>query len=117
MAVALNKSAFRHAKKLVAEGKKVEDDRDHWSEHQPSADQENTYLDKHGWDAYAQWYLGIDDEQGEETKGRYKFPYGDFERVHRCGLIAAESRSAQQDYDDIRKAVGELYELLGGDRD
>jgi hypothetical protein len=52
---------------------------------------------------------------GEETKGRYKFPYGDFRRVHRCGVISAESRAAQQSYDDITKAVAELHKLLDGD--
>lgn len=44
---------------------------------------------------YGQWYLGIDTEMGEETKGHYKFPYGDFRKVHRCGVISAESRAAQ----------------------
>jgi hypothetical protein len=52
---------------------------------------------------------------GDETKGHYKFPYGDFRRVHRCGLISAESRAAQNDYGDITKAIAKLHELLDGD--
>lgn len=115
MAVTLNKRAFEHAKDLVSKGRVAKDERDDWSEHQPTADQENDYLDRHGWDEYAQWYLGIDDEASEETKGRYKFPYGDFQRVHRCGVISAESRAAQQDYDDIEKAVAQLHGMLDGD--
>jgi hypothetical protein len=114
MAVKLNNRAFHHAKELVSNGRVVKDERDNWSEHRPSADQENSYLEKHGWDEYAKWYLGVDDEMGEETKGRYKFPYGDFEKVHRCGVISAESRAAQQDYDDIDKAVAHLHGMIDG---
>jgi len=51
---------------------------------------------------------------GEETKGRYKFPYGDFEKVPRCGVISAESRAAQQDYDDIDKAIAHLHGMIDG---
>ena len=32
---------------------------------------------KHGWREYGLWYLGIDTELDDETKGHYKFPYGD----------------------------------------
>jgi hypothetical protein len=28
----------------------------------------------------------------EYAKGRYKFPYGDFEAVHRCAVLAAGVR-------------------------
>ena len=41
--------------------------------------------------------------RGEATKGRYKFPYGDFRTVHRDGLIAAKERAAQQGYQVSRK--------------
>jgi hypothetical protein len=91
MAVKLNRKAFDNAKSLIEAGKVVIDERDDWSEHEPSAQEENRSIEEHGFAEYAKWYLGIDDEEGEETKGRYKFPYGDFERVHRCGLLAAES--------------------------
>jgi|SRR2546421_4023121 len=93
MTVKLNNRAFDHAKSLIRDGKYVIDDRDAWSEHQPSTRQENDFIQRYGYTDYAQWHLGIDDEQGEENKGRYKFPYGDFEKVHRCGLLAAESRA------------------------
>jgi hypothetical protein len=112
MAVKLNKRAFEHAQKLVDEGKVVLDDRDAWSEHQPSAQQENQYIEDHGIRAYSLWYLGIDEEQDENNKGRYKFPYGDFERVHRCGLLAAESRAGQRKHIDIERAVAHLHGML-----
>jgi hypothetical protein len=112
MAVKLNKKAFDHAKALIKEGRYVLDDRDAWSEHQPTAEQENKYLEKHGFGEYARWYLGIDDEENEDTKGHYKFPYGDFTRVHRCGLLSAESRAGQRKYLDIERAAHELHEIL-----
>ncbi|MGI8335022.1 hypothetical protein ACRYCC_34140 [Actinomadura scrupuli] len=112
MAVTLNKQALQHAQGLVKEHKVVADDRDDWSEHQPTAQAENDHLEEHGFAEYQKWYLGIDDEHGEETKSRYKFPYGDFEKVHRCGLIAVEVRAAQNDYTDIEQAAKHLREML-----
>ena len=91
MAVKRNERAFDHARDLIAVGKYVIDDRDAWSEHQPSARQENDYIERHGIAEYARWHLGIDDEVDENRKGRYKFPYGDFQDVHRCGLLAIVS--------------------------
>jgi hypothetical protein len=117
MAVTLNKRAYEYAQKLIEQGKAVLDERDDWSEHQPRAKQENEFISKHGWDEYARWYLGVDDDQGEETKGRYKFPYGDFEKVHRCAVLSAESRAAQRKYTDIEVAVAHLHGMLEALRD
>src|SRR5258706_21178 len=72
MAVNLNRSGFNHAKNLVHEGKAVIDDRDAWSEHQPSTQEENDFIRRHGYEEYAKWHLGIDDEQAEQTKRRYR---------------------------------------------
>ena len=58
MAVILNKRAFNHAKRLVNKGKVVLDDRGAWSEHQPSAQQENEFIRLHGSDEYGKWHLG-----------------------------------------------------------
>jgi hypothetical protein len=57
-------------------------------------------------------HLGIDDQEDEDKKGRYKFPYGDFEKVHRCGLLAAESRAGQRKYYDVELAVAHLHGML-----
>lgn len=112
MAVKLNDRAFEHAKALVNNRQYVYDDRDAWSEHQPTAEEENRYLEQHGYDEYALWYLGVDNEAPRDTKGHYKFPYGDFRRVHRCGFLAAESRAGQRKYDDIELAVAHLHGML-----
>jgi hypothetical protein len=112
MAVKLNRRAYEHAQALIKQGEVVLDDRDDWSEHQPSAQQENEYLEQHGFGGYGRWYLGLDDAHGEETKSRYKYPYGDFAKVHRCGVISAESRAAQQNHDDVKSAAAHLHGML-----
>jgi hypothetical protein len=117
MAVTLNQRAFDHAKSTIQRGLFVLDDRDEWSEHQPSAQQENSYLEAHGFDDYGRWFLGVEDEEDEDNKGRYKFPYGDFEKVHRCGVLAAESRAGQRNYYDIELATAHLHGMLDALRD
>jgi hypothetical protein len=54
----------------------------------------------------------INDEHGEHAKGRYEFPYGDFEYVHRGGLITAESRAGQYKHFDIENASHKLHEMI-----
>jgi hypothetical protein len=112
MAVHLNRAAFKHAKSLIEAGRYVFDQRDAWSEHQPSTQQENEFIERHGFDEYSKWHLGINDEKKEHTKGRYEFPYGDFKKVHRCGVIAAESRAGQYKHFDIEKAAADLHEMI-----
>jgi hypothetical protein len=112
MAVKLSERAFEHAKRLVKERNAVVDDRDAWSEHRPSARDESRFVEEHGWGEYARWHLGVDDSAKPETKGHYKFPYGDFEKVHRCGVVSAEVRAAQNDYRDIQLAAAHLHGML-----
>jgi hypothetical protein len=110
--VRLNETAYEHARTMITEGRAVIDERDDWSEHQPTAEQENEFIRAHGWAAYARWYLGINEEAAEQTKARHEFPYGDFEKVHRCGVLAAESRAAQYDHADIETATAHLHGML-----
>jgi len=53
-------------------------------------------------------------EAGEETKGRYAFPFGDFEKVHRDGLNSAKQRAAQYEHDEIERAANDLLQKLTG---
>ena len=115
MAIELNQPALRHARALVRDGKVVRDERDAWSEAAPTADEENSFIEKHGWTEYSHWHLGIDKQEDAETKGAYSFPIGDFRRVHRSGVIAAESRAGQHDHDEIRDALKKLLDLIDED--
>ena len=112
MTVELNDRADKHAQKLIEDGKVVRDERDDWSEHQPSTKAENDFIEKHGLGEYGRWYLGVDDGYDEDAKSHDKFPYGDFERVHRCGVLAAESRAGQRKYFDIEQAAAHLHGML-----
>ncbi len=114
MAVILNRRAFDHAKALISERQFVFDERDSWSEHRPSAERENEFLLRCGFAEYGKWYLGINDERPDDTKGHYEFPYGDFERVHRCGVLSAESRAGQYKHVDIENAAAHLHGMIDG---
>jgi hypothetical protein len=115
MTIELNRPAYEQARALVGDGQVVRDDRDRWSEAQPTADEENAFIEKEGWTAYAHWHLGIDHDEDPETKQAYSFPYGDFRRVHRSGVIAAESRAGQYDHDEVEDALKRLRELIDAD--
>jgi hypothetical protein len=112
MAVKLHRPGYNHATQLVEDGKVVLDDRDDWSEHQPSARDENAFIEEHGYAEYGRWHLAVDDEAAPETKGRYKFPYGDFAAVHRCAVLSAESRAGQRKYADVQNAAAHLHGML-----
>ncbi|HME04036.1 MAG TPA: hypothetical protein VKG38_13520 [Solirubrobacteraceae bacterium] len=116
MAVKLNRTAYADAEQLVATGHRVLDSRDDWSEHQPSAAEENTVIEERGFAEYARWHLGVNDEKNEDTKERYEFPYGDFQDVHRCALLAAESRAGQYHHKDIELAAAHLLGMLDAER-
>jgi hypothetical protein len=112
MTAKLNKHSFEFAQDQIMNGKVVLDDRDDWSEHQPSTRQENEFIEAHGWDEYANWHLGVDDEASEQTKARYKYPYGDFAKVHRCGVLSAEVRAGRNKHADIEDAAVRLRDMM-----
>jgi hypothetical protein len=112
MTVKRHDPGYDHAKRLIADGHVVLDERDEWSEHQPSAADENDFIAEHGWAQYGRWHLAIDDEAKADTKGRYKFPYGDFRAIHRCATLAAESRAGQRKYTDVELAAAHLHGML-----
>jgi hypothetical protein len=111
MSISLNPQAVIFARRLIMDGK-IKNDEGHWGDHNPDAAQENAFIQKHEMDDYGNWHLGLDMSKGEDTKGRYRFPYGDFKTVHRDGLIAAKERAAQQGYRDIENAADELLQEL-----
>lgn len=106
----LNKEGYQKARDLIEKNQYVLDS--DWSEAQPDNDRENEFLDDHGWDGYSQWFLAIDDDASPETKAHFNFPYGDFRRVHRDGLIAAKQRAAQNDYGDVQEAADDLLKMI-----
>ena len=64
-----------------------------WGEVQPSAEAENAYLERHSWEEYAAWHLGLTEGANDETKARHASSIGDLRRVHRTALIACVYRA------------------------
>ena len=112
----LNEDAFAFAVQLVQQGHFIADGKGAWSEHRPSTEEENEFIRVHGFSEYAKWHLGIDDRYPENTKRRYKFPFGDFKNVHRCGVLAVQSRAAEYRYSEIENAAAQLREKLEATR-
>ena len=111
MSISLNPQAVTYAKRLIQDGT-LTNDQGNWSLHNPEPAEENAFLEDHEIEEYGNWHLGLDMSKGKDTKGRYKFPYGDFKTVRRDGLIAAKQRAAQQGYQDIENAADKLLQLL-----
>jgi hypothetical protein len=110
----VNKDAVRHARKLIDAGDF--DDTTSWSEAAPSAGDANEVIDHEDFDEFARWHLAVNPEASDGTKGKYKFPYGDFAKVNRAALIHAKQRASQNGHDAIEKAADDLLERLDSKR-
>ena len=106
----VNKAAVAHCRQLIEAKQSVLDS--DWGDVQPNADAQNAYLDKHTWDDYSAWHLGLTEGANDETKARYAFVYGDLRRVHRTGLIACVYRASEWRHKDVELAAHDLLQLL-----
>jgi hypothetical protein len=107
---AVNPDAVAHCRRLI-EGKQYVLDSD-WGDSQPDAEAQNAYLERHGWDDYSAWHLGLTEGANDETKARYAFVYGDLRRVHRTGLIACVYRASEWRHKEVELAAHDLLQLL-----
>jgi hypothetical protein len=106
----LNERAVAHVRGLIdARQYVLESD---WGDVQPKAAAQNDFLERHSWDAYAAWHLGLTEGVPDETKGRYAFVVGDFRRVHRSGLIACVYRAAEWRHKAVELAAHDLLQRL-----
>jgi hypothetical protein len=110
----VNDARLAHARDLITAHRYVL--RSEWGRVQPSAEEENAYLEKHSWAEYGAWHLALTDGANEETKARYAFVYGDFRRVHRMGIIACHYRAAEWGHKEIELAAHDLLQLLDAGR-
>jgi len=106
----VNERAIEHARRLIDARQYVLESE--WGDVQPRAEDENAFLERHTWDEYGEWYLGLTEGATEETKSRYAFVYGDFRRVHRTGLIACQYRASEWRYKEIELAAHDLLQRL-----
>jgi hypothetical protein len=106
----VNERAVAHARQLIEKHQYVLDS--DWGEVQPSAEDENAFLESHSWDAFGDWHLGLTEGATDETKSRYAFVYGDLRRVHRTGLIACVYRAGEWRHKAVELAAHDLLQLL-----
>jgi hypothetical protein len=106
----VNDAAVAHARKLIDARQYVLDS--DWGESQPDAEAQNAYLERHSWEDYGAWFLGLTEGANDETKARHAFAYGDLRRVHRTGLIACVYRAAEWRHKDVELAAHDLLQHL-----
>jgi hypothetical protein len=106
----LNRAAVTHARRLI-DAKRYVLDSD-WRESQPSADDENAYLARHSWKEYGAWHLGLTEGARDETKARYGFVLGDFQRIHRTAIIACHFRAAEWRHKEVELAAHRLLQYI-----
>ena len=117
MSMRLHQSAYDYAQKLIRNRHCVLDQRSDWADHKPARSAESKFIAAYGFAEFGKWHLGEDDEEAEGSKRRYKFPYGDFKSVHRCAVLAAESRAGEYkhtaiEYSAIELAAAHLHGML-----
>ena len=106
----LNHDSVAHARALIDRRQYVLDS--DWGEVQPDAAAGNAFLERHSWEEYAAWHLGLTVGANDGTKARYGFVYGDFRRVHRTGLIACVYRAAEWRHKQVEVTAYELLQEL-----
>lgn len=106
----VNRDAVAKARSLIAARQYVLDS--DWGAVQPNAEEGNDVLDRHGWEVYAAWHLGLTVGAKDETKARYAFVYGDYRRVHRSGLMACVYRAAEWRHKQVELAAHQLLQEL-----
>ena len=106
----VNPAAVRRARELI-DAKQYVLDSD-WGAAQPDAAAQNAYLERHAWEEYAAWHLGLTEGASDGTKARYAFVHGDFRRVHRTALIACVYRAAEWRHKDVELAAHDLLQHL-----
>jgi len=106
----VNQAAVAHARDLIEKKQYVLDS--DWGDAQPDAEAQNAFLQRHSWEEYAGWHLGLTDDANDETKARYAFVCGDLSRVHRTALIACVYRASEGRHKDVELAAHDLLQHL-----
>jgi len=112
-AAELNTPGNSHARSLV-EGGKV-DRESSWAF---SGDDGNKILgDPPDWSNYAKWFLGVNRQENEETKARFRYPFGKDGKVFRSAVIAIKQRAAAEGDVAVAEAAGRLLEMIDKDKE
>ncbi len=112
MAIEVNQPGFEWAKRMIEEGRYVLDEHGDWDQINPDTSQQDEFIREHGVEAYGNWHLGVKVGGSYHEKTAYSFPYGDYHKVYRSGLIAAEERAAQYHHGAVEQAAKDLLAML-----
>lgn len=105
-----NPKGIAKANSLIASGDVIKPDT--WK--RPTAEMENAYLEANGYDKYCLWFLGVDPDLDEDTKGHYGYIFtSDFKTVDRRGLSAIRQFAAQNNK-EIYNIAGKMIEAIDG---
>lgn len=105
-----NPKGIAKANSLIASGDVIKPDT--WK--RPTAEMENAYLEANGYDKYCLWFLGVDPDLDEDTKGYYGYIFtSDFKTVDRRGLSAIRQFAAQNNK-EIYDIAGKMIEAIDG---
>lgn len=105
-----NPKGIAKANSLIASGDVIKPDT--WK--RPTAEMENAYLNENGYDKYCLWFLGVDPDLDEDTKGHYGYIFtSDFKTVDRRGLSAIRQFAAQNNK-EIYNIAGKMIEAIDG---
>jgi hypothetical protein len=105
-----NDIGIRRARRLIEAGRY--DLSSDWEQARPTPDDQDAFLEANSWDEYSSWHLGVDDDEQYDTKERYRFPIGDFERVHRSALVHALIHAEREGHRAVRSAAEDLLGRL-----
>jgi HK97 family phage prohead protease len=114
MSIEVNGAGRSYADALIKAGKV---DRGAWSF---DAADGNALLGPQGnhWSEYARYFLALDTEAAEETKDRYKYPFGKDGKLYVAALRAIRTRASQQGAKAVFDAAGKLLDATkAGDAD
>ena len=87
--VQVNDKGLAHAKSLIESGKV--DSTSKWGFVAADSDK---ILGDDNWTEYEKWFLAVDEAATEQTKERFKYPFGKNGKVYRSALRAIASRAA-----------------------
>jgi len=83
-----------------------------WQRIQPTPNAAQKYLTANGTEAYSAWFLAVDPSLPEDDPARYQWPIGDFNALHRSGLIAARDLAHKHQLAEIAGAVEDILFLF-----
>ena len=90
--------------------------RSNWSEAQPTADDENAFLESHSWDEYAEWHLALTDGATDHTKAATGSSTATSAGSTAPGSSPAVYRAAEWNHKEIELAAHDLLQRLDASR-